>query len=186
MCWRCTLIIISVLSCIVIILPRDEGWTHHKRSSSIALCPRQVLLAVPSICWFIAQYCSAKLSLVILVHGIMVLCLGWYLFLRNPFLSAEYVHNMPAFLSFTVTSKFLSTPAAWSTHSLVFLAVHDTLNTYLRYFISKTFILSSSAFLWVQLSQPCSATGQTFGSQILVDMDMPWFCQIFLSVTTML
>ena len=93
-----------------------------------------------------------------------------------------------SFLSLTDASKLLSTPAVLSTHSFVFFAVHETLRTCLKHFISKALIFASSGFLIVQLSHPYIATGQTSAlrSRIFVDVEMPWLCQIFLSLEPML
>src|SRR6218665_3460836 len=65
------------------------------------------------------------------------------------------------FLSFTVHSNFLSTPAFSSTHLLVRFTVHDICIIILKHFISNASILLSSSFLIVQPSHPYIATRHT-------------------------
>jgi len=74
-------------------------------------------------------------------------------------------------------------PSCLKYHSLVPLAVHDTLKICRKHFISKASILRSSSFFKVHLSQPYTTTGHisAFMSRIFVEICIPWFCQIFLS-----
>src|SRR6218665_1971166 len=86
------------------------------------------------------------------------------------------------FLSFTVPSNFLSTPAFSSTHLFVRFSVHDICITILKHFISKASILLSSSFLIVQPSHPYIATGHTndLRSSIFVVTLISWLFQILL------
>ena len=69
-------------------------------------------------------------------------------------------------------------PADWSTHSFVLCSVHEIHSTNLRHFISKTFILVSSAFLRGEFSQPYLPTSKTFNSFHFVAIVIPWFPHI--------
>src|SRR6218665_4007523 len=62
------------------------------------------------------------------------------------------------FLSFTIPSNFLSTPAFSSTHLFVCFSVHDICIVILKHFISNASILLFSSFLIVQPSHPYTAT----------------------------
>src|SRR6218665_2192976 len=65
------------------------------------------------------------------------------------------------FLSFTIPSNFLSTPAFFGTHLFVRFSIHDICIIILKHFISKASILLSSSILIVQPSHPYIATGHT-------------------------
>src|SRR6218665_3096976 len=65
------------------------------------------------------------------------------------------------FLSFTIPSNFLSTPAFSSTHLFVRFSVHDIRIIILKHIISNASILLSSSFFIVQPSHPYIATGHT-------------------------
>src|SRR6218665_3071279 len=58
------------------------------------------------------------------------------------------------FLSFTIPSNFLSTPAFSNTHLCVRFSIHDICIIILKHFISNASILLSSSFLIVQPSHP--------------------------------
>src|SRR6218665_3122115 len=65
------------------------------------------------------------------------------------------------FLSFTIPSNFLSTPAFSNTHLFVRFSVHDICIIILKHFISNASILLSSSFLIAQPSHLYIATGHT-------------------------
>src|SRR6218665_248505 len=69
--------------------------------------------------------------------------------------------NYFIFLSFTIPSNFLSTPAFPNTHLFVRFSVHNICIIILKHFISNASILLSSSFLIVQPSHPYIATGHT-------------------------
>jgi len=118
--------------------PRYEGWPHHEQAFSIDVClpPSLLVLAVTTQSTILC--CLSMSSWVYLENG----SLGLYLVLipspGSPLSFSIYAHSMPvSFLSQTQVD-FLTPPAVTNTHSLVLLAVHDTLKTCLAKTLHRT------------------------------------------------
>jgi len=94
--------------------PRSEGWSHHRRTFSVYVCPLSFWLSlsrvVLSTCWC----CPSRPCVVFLA------CV-----------------HLTLFLALSLFSSSLFTPALLRTHSFVFCPVHETRRIFLSPFISK-------------------------------------------------
>ena len=123
----------DTVSCLVFSRPHCEGWPHHERS--------------------FLHWCLSSTFVTSRANDMCLWCYVIYprrlgstssrpivsLFLNLISLSRQtpFILNMwpwyASFLSLIDASKLLATPAVSSTHSLVLVAVHNTLNTCLRH-----------------------------------------------------